>query len=271
MSAHLDRATETHAVASAVAPRPALLSRVAGLSGYARGVIAITAMALLSRVILLGSVPRFWGDETFTGVAVRHSLIGMLDVVRHDNHPPLEYLLLRAVAVVSTAPSALRLVSALAGTAAVPVAAVLGRRLRGDWAGLLAGAAVAAYPQFLLNSRDTRMYALATTMVLVAALALWRAVEKPTRMRLAVYALCVALAVYSHYFAILAVTGQLLVALVVLRPSPRNAVRLVRRVPSAASPSSPGWSPPSPSSSTPARRSGCRASPWRPWSPTSPP
>jgi 4-amino-4-deoxy-L-arabinose transferase-like glycosyltransferase len=204
-----------------------LAARLRGLSMYARAVIAITVLALASRLILLGSVPRLWGDEAFTGVAVRQSLLGMLDVVRHDNHPPLQYLLVRAVAVASTSPGALRLVSALAGVAAVPVAAALGRRLHGDWAGILAAAAVAAYPQFLLTSRDTRMYALATTLVLVAALALWRAVERPTGRRLAVYALCVALAVYTHYFAVLAITGALVVALAVFRPSLRTSARLV--------------------------------------------
>ena len=227
MSDQVDRATETRAVGASAAPRSALVARLAGISGYARGVIAVSTAALLSRVILLGSVPRLWGDEAFTGVAVRHSLVGMLDVVRHDNHPPLEYLLVKSVALVSTSPGALRLVSALASTAAVPVAAALGRRIRGDWAGILAAAAVAAFPQYLMASRDTRMYALATTLVLVAALALWRAVETPTRGRLAVYALCVAAAVYSHYFAILAISGQLLVALLVFRPRVRTAAQLV--------------------------------------------
>jgi 4-amino-4-deoxy-L-arabinose transferase-like glycosyltransferase len=212
-------ATEDGATGSA-------LARLIGLSGYGRGVLLITVAALASRVVLLGSLPRFWGDEAFTGVAVRHSLVDMLDVVRHDNHPPLEYLLVKTVALVSTSPGALRLVSALAGVAAVPVAAALGRRLGGDWSGLLGAAAIAAFPQFLLTSRDTRMYALATTLVLLAALALWRAVERPTPRRLAVYAVCVALAVYTHYFAVLAMTAQLLVAVVVFRPPLRTVVRL---------------------------------------------
>lgn len=200
---------------------------VAALSGYARGVVAITAVALFGRVILLDTLPRLWGDEAFTGVAVRHSLWEMLDVVRHDNHPPLAYLLVRLVAVVSTTPGALRAVSALAGAAAVPLAAALGRRLGGDRSGLFAAAAVAAFPQFLLYSRDVRMYALATTMVLACALTLWRALETPSRGRLLGYAICVAAAVYSHYFAVLAVSAQLLVALLALRPPPRTAARLV--------------------------------------------
>ncbi|MEA2647160.1 MAG: hypothetical protein QOE92_2243, partial [Chloroflexota bacterium] len=77
------------------------------MSGYARGLIAITGLALAGRLFLLGSVPVISGDEAFTGVIERLPLGGMLDVVRHDNHPPLGYLLTRLVAVFSTSPAAL--------------------------------------------------------------------------------------------------------------------------------------------------------------------
>jgi hypothetical protein len=69
-----------------------------------------------------------------------------------------------------------------------------------------------------MASRDLRMYALASTLVLAAALALWRAIERPSRGRLLVYFLCVVLAVHTQYFAVLGVAGQLVAAFVVLRP-----------------------------------------------------
>ena len=189
-----------------------------GLGGYARGVAAVTVLALAGRLLLLGSFPALSGDETFTGVVERLPLFQMLDVVRHDNHPPLGYLLTRVVALLSTSPAALRLVPALAGTIAVPVAAALGRRVAGDRAGLFAAAAFAAFPAFVISSRDARMYSLATALVVAAALALWRAAERPSLGRLALYAVCVCLAVHSHYFAVLAVGAQLLVVLAALRP-----------------------------------------------------
>src|SRR5207248_2415973 len=99
----------------------------------------------------------------------------------------LDYLLVRLVALFSTSPGALRLVSALAGTAAVPLAAALGRRLAGDRGGILAALAVAADPALLAWSRDARMYSLAATLVLAAALALWRAAEASSPGRLLVY------------------------------------------------------------------------------------
>jgi 4-amino-4-deoxy-L-arabinose transferase-like glycosyltransferase len=197
------------------------------LSGYTRGLIALAAAALASRVILLGSLPRFWGDEAFNGVQVRKPLGAMLDVVRHDSHPPLLYVLERTVALASTSPAALRLVSALAGTGAVLLAAALGRRIGGDRGGLLAAAVLAAFPTYLQSSRDARGYSLAMTLILAAALTLWRAVERPTRGRFLAYGACAAAAMYTHYFAIPAIGSQLLVALAVFRPPRRVAFRLV--------------------------------------------
>jgi 4-amino-4-deoxy-L-arabinose transferase-like glycosyltransferase len=200
---------------------------VAVLDRYAGGLAAITVVAFAGRVLWLGSVPRFWGDEAFNGVQVRKPLLEMLDVVRHDSHPPLLYLVQKVVALVSTSPAALRSVSALAGTAAVVLAGALGRRLGGDRAGLLAAAVLAVFPSFLLASRDSRGYALATTLVLAAALTLWRAAERPSRGRLVAYAACVAGAVYTHYFTIPAIASELLVALWALRPARQTAARLL--------------------------------------------
>jgi uncharacterized membrane protein len=200
---------------------------LAAVRGYVAGLAAITLVALGSRFLWLDSVPRFWGDEAFNGVQVRKPFWVMLDVVRHDSHPPLLYLLQKVVAQVSTSPAALRLVSALAGTAAVLLAGALGRRIGGDRAGLLAAALLASFPPFLVSSRDSRGYSLAMTLVLAAALALWRAAERPSPGRLAVYAACVAAAIYTHYFAIPAISCQLLVALLVLRPPRPTAARLL--------------------------------------------
>jgi uncharacterized membrane protein len=195
------------------AVQPARLYR----SAYAVGVLAVTTGALLLRTVKLGQLP-IWRDEAFTGLVERDSWGGMLDAVRQDSAPPLNYLLTHIVAQVSTAPTALRLLPALVGTAAVPIGAALARRVGGDRAGLFGAAATALAPPLVLASRDARMYALATTLVLAAALLLLHALERPTPGRLCAYGVCVTLAVYTSYFAVLAVLAQLLAALL-LRPS----------------------------------------------------
>jgi mannosyltransferase len=178
----------------------------------------VSLLGLGVRAVALNLTP-LWSDEAFMAVLMRRSLPAIIDVVHNDNHPPLQYLLVRVATLLGDSPFWLRFPSVLAGTAAVPIAAALGRRLGGNRAGLMSGAVVALTPLLVLWSRDARMYALATTMVLAMALALWRAVEKPTAGRLTVYGLTVLVGVYSHYFVALAVPPQLLAAALCLRPS----------------------------------------------------
>jgi len=191
--------------------------------GYAGQLAAITAGGAVLRLVLLGRQP-LWRDEAFTALAVQRPLGGMLEAVGHDSAPPLAYLLDKVVAALSSSPGALRAIPALAGIAAIPLGAALGRRVGGDRAGRWAAAACALSPALVLSSRDARMYALATTLVMAATLVLWRAVERPTTGRWALYSATVGLALYTQYFAAFAVLAQLVAMIVILRPPRRTVI-----------------------------------------------
>ena len=92
-------------------------------------------------------------------------------VVHTENTPPLWYLLAWADSrVLGTGEVALRLPSALAGIATVPVAWAIGRELAGPRAAAIATAAlVAVNPLFVWYSQEARAYGL---FVLIAALAM---------------------------------------------------------------------------------------------------
>jgi 4-amino-4-deoxy-L-arabinose transferase-like glycosyltransferase len=196
------------------------------LERYSAMVLAITAGGALLRFALLGRQP-LWRDEAFTALAQHRSVGAMLGVVAHDSAPPLSYLLQHAIVSVWGAPAGLRALSALAGTAAIPLGAALGRRVGGERVGLWCAGVFAALPSLVLESRDARMYALATTLVLAATLALWRLVERPVWPRLVVYAACTAAALATNYFAAFAIAAQLGAALLILRPSRRAMARAV--------------------------------------------
>jgi mannosyltransferase len=186
------------------------------ISRYALATGAVTGAGLAARLVLLGRQP-ISRDEAFTAVVTRRSWGGMLGVVRHDSAPPLSYVLDHLATAWSTSPSLLRLPAALAGAAAIPVAAALGRRLGGDGAGIGAAAACAALASLLIPSRDARMYALAATLVMSFALVLWRALERPTRGRLAALAGVTAAAVLTHYLDAVGVMATVAAAALTLR------------------------------------------------------
>ena len=193
------------------------------MRGYAGKVWLITGAGLALRLALIGYQP-LWRDEAFTALAVQRPLGSMLDVVRNDSAPPLFYLVERLVAVVSTSPAALRVLPVLAGTAAIPIVASLGRRIAGDAGGIWAAVIGAIAPALVVSSLDARMYMLATTLVLASTLCLLRALEHPSAPRWTLYAACSILAVYTVYFALFAVLAQVLTVAALYR---RGRIRVV--------------------------------------------
>ncbi|MBV9525862.1 MAG: glycosyltransferase family 39 protein [Candidatus Dormibacteraeota bacterium] len=190
-------------------------------SPYAMRVGALTAAAVAGRLLFLGFQP-LWRDEAFTAVVVQRPLGPMLDAVRADSGAPLLYLLDNAVTRVSSSPAALRLVPAVAGAAAVPLMAALARRIGGVRAGAGAAALAVVAPALVTSARDARMYALATTLVVLATLLLLRAAERPSAGRWFAYAAAASLAMYTDYFAALAVMAEIVALVVVLRADARR-------------------------------------------------
>ena len=104
--------------------------------------------------------------------------------------------------VFGTGMLALRLPSALAGIATVPVAWGIGQQLAGRRAAIATAALVATNPLFVWYSQEARAYGL---FVFVAALAMWcwlRADADPTPGRLTAFAASGAAALTTHYFAV---------------------------------------------------------------------
>jgi len=183
---------------------------------YAGRITAISLAGLAGRLALVAYQP-LWRDEAFTALATSRSLGGMLNVIRADSAPPLAYILERAVASLWPGAAGLRLLPVLAGSAAIPLGAALGRRVAGDRGGVLTAAICAVSPALALSALDARVYAVATTLVMAATLALWRAIERPTLVRLTVYGALTALSLYSDYFAVLAIPAGLAGVALVLR------------------------------------------------------
>lgn len=173
-------------------------------------VLAVLVGALLRLVGL--EAHGLWLDELFTARVVgRESWAGLVDELALDVHPPLYYALLRLwTGVAGTGDAALRLPSAVAGVAAIPLTAWLGRRFWGEGAGVLAALWLAVWPSAVLLDREARSNALLTTLALGATVALLRAEER--RWRVA-YGIATALLVWTHVFGFFVVLGQALYAL----------------------------------------------------------
>ena len=165
---------------------------------------ALTLLAAILRFATLGE-QSFWYDEAFTPVHVLHSGLGatLHAVVHTENTPPLWYLLAWVdVRIFGDGEIALRLPSALAGVATVPVVGAIGARLAGRRAAVIGAAIIAVGPLFVWYSQEARAYGLFVLFAALAMLCFVRALEQPTRRRLAAFALAGALALLTHYFAV---------------------------------------------------------------------
>ncbi len=170
---------------------------------------ALTALAAVLRLSTL-DLQSLWYDEAFTPIHVLHPGLGatLHAVVHTENTPPLWYVLEWAITrVLGTGAVALRLLSALAGIATVPVAWAIGRELSGRRAALACAGFVAFNPLLVWYSQEARAYALFVLLSALAMLCFLRAVREPapTGRRwaaLAAFAASGSLALLTHYFAV---------------------------------------------------------------------
>jgi mannosyltransferase len=102
----------------------------------------------------------------------------------------------------------LRLPSALAGIASVPMLYIVGRRLLPAGAAVAAAALLAFSPTHVYYSHEARSYTLTIFLVLLSSYFFIRAVEQGRRADWVLWTTVSILAFYSHYFAALVLVAQ---------------------------------------------------------------
>jgi hypothetical protein len=178
---------------------------------------AITAIGAALRFATLDR-QSFWLDELVTVSLVRDDFGGMLAAISESEATPyLYYVLVWPWArIFGFGEVGLRSLSALAGVAVIPVAYGAGAALVTRRVGLIAAALVAVNPFLVWYSQEARSYGLvalfgAATVPLLA----WALRSK--RRALAGWAVVSALAIATHYFAVLLVLVEAIWLLVGLR------------------------------------------------------
>jgi len=166
-------------------------------------VVGLTALAAAIRFSTLG-LQSYRHDEAVTAGRVLLSGLPqtMHEVWAGESTPPLYYLVAWLWShVFGVHEVGLRSLSALFGTATVPVAFLIGRELIGRRVGLAVAAIVAVEPMLVWYSQDARGYALLVLLSTAALLFFLRARRSGAARDLGWWAACSALALATHYFA----------------------------------------------------------------------
>ena len=142
----------------------------------------------------------------------------MVEQLPERAHPPLYYLLAWPWSrLFGTGEVGLRSLSAVFGTAMVPVAYRVGAALASRRVGIILAALVAFSPFMVWYSQEARPYTLLALAAALSFLALVHALEDPRTRWLIAWLVFSALAMATHYYAALFVAVEALVLLVAHR------------------------------------------------------
>jgi 4-amino-4-deoxy-L-arabinose transferase-like glycosyltransferase len=176
-------------------------------------VVAITILGAVLRIIPFDE-SGLWRDEV-SSMVVAGLPIG--DIITHtrlnEPHPPLYYLLLHGwLGIFGHSTAAGMALSVIFGVALIPIVWLVGRRLFSPEAGLFAALLVACSPELIRYSTFLRPYSILPVLVVAATYALWGSLTRGGVYRWAAYLTCVAVLVGIHYWPLLMVGSQGLIA-----------------------------------------------------------
>ncbi|MGH9213016.1 MAG: glycosyltransferase family 39 protein [Acidimicrobiales bacterium] len=164
--------------------------------------VSLVGAVVAGVVLRLYSRSPLWLDEALSVNIARLPVGDLLEALRHDGHPPLYYLVLHYwMEAFGEGDTAVRLLSAVFGVAALPLAWIAGRRLGGLPGARWALALAALSPYCIRYSTETRMYSLVMLIVLGGYLVLTDALRAPTWLRLGTLTLLSGLLLLTHYWA----------------------------------------------------------------------
>jgi uncharacterized membrane protein len=193
----------------------------------ARATLALLcAAAALLRLLPSGHDLRL--DEAQSIQVASHPLAGgvqasLFATTAADVHPPGYLLLLHGwIRLVGTDLYLLRLPSVVAGILCVPALYLLGKALYGRRVGLIAALLGTFSPIWIWHAQEARMYPFVLLLVTLSTWLLITALRSGDRLRLAGFAACSVLAVYTHYFALLVLLAQAIYIVLERRPENRR-------------------------------------------------
>ncbi|MET9775938.1 glycosyltransferase family 39 protein [Streptomyces sp. NPDC006367] len=192
--------------------------------GPPRAVVVIAPLALTLALGLWGIRRKntLWGDEAVTYQLAHRDLSQIWHTAQHiDLVHALHYAVMHGIfGLFGGGLLTLRLPSVLAMSAAASGVGLLGLRLAGPRAGLLAGLVFALLPQVQKYAQEGRSYAMVCALVTWATYALVAGVQHRTRWRWAVYGSTMLSACLLHEFAVLALVAHGVTLLVSRVPRP---------------------------------------------------
>jgi hypothetical protein len=154
---------------------------------------------------------QFWIDEAITTGIASHPLSAIPGVLRHDGSPPLFYFLLHFwIRAFGASEAATHTLPLLFGLLTIPVGMWAGWSLFGRRAGVIAAILFAFNAWLTQYAQETRMYELMALLGLIATVGFIHAFVHRRRRYLIVFAIALALMLYTHVWGVFFGAGAVL-------------------------------------------------------------
>ena len=197
--------------------------------GAAANVALVAALAAVSLVLRTRALDAsFWVDEAISVGIASHPLREIPSVLRQDGSPPLYYVLLHFwMRLTGTSEAATHALSVVFAVAAVPAAYWAGASVFTRRTGWIAASLAAVIPFLTLYGQETRMYSLVAFLSVLATAAFLHAFAFGRRRYIPVFAVLLALLLYTHNWGLFFAAGAAAALVFSVRGSPsrRNQVR----------------------------------------------
>ncbi len=194
-----------------------------------RWVVWAAILAVGAFVLTVGITHEsLWYDESYTGCLVKQGFFDIIGITAKDSHPPLYYLMLRIFTLAfGNTVFTLRFFSVLGALSLAALGPGPVKRAAGANAGIAYSVLVLCFPMTHAMAQEARMYTWAAFFVTGSALYGYLSCRE-AKMRDAVkFALFSLAAMYTHYYALLAVAVLCLLLLLSLLIGRRKAVPML--------------------------------------------
>lgn len=163
---------------------------------------AIVAVLVVGVAARFMSFSALWLDEALTVNISKLPLGEIPDALRRDGSPPLFYMLLHLwMKVFGSGDVAARAFSGVIAVAALPLAWMVGTKVRGRTAGWASLLLMASSPFAIRYGVEVRMYSMVVLLVLIGTLALLELLERRSPGWSAVLAVSTGALLLTHYWA----------------------------------------------------------------------
>lgn len=196
----------------------------------ARSRVAAVGLALAASVVLFFSAHTpLWLDEAQTVAIARRSLPDLFKALKQDGAPPLYYVLLHGwMAIFGTSSFAVRSLSGVLAVAALPLIAVVARRIPAlgvrPWSAVLM---LATCPFVVRYASEARMYSLVLLLVVAGVLAFERVWSRGGWLDIAAAAIVSTALLLTQYWSLYLLVVVGLGAIVAVLRGNRAAWRII--------------------------------------------